>query len=247
MNIYLSVYLCICFCLHVCRPSLKDYLVEMYPNDESLYMCEYESDSSVARDKLKMEWSSADTWENRIDGAIVAGVSCSTYILQSIRHASAEIAPVYIGHTADGVAAELKVTVVIKRENRRKFNSHEWFLSAFCRQYQPKYCFMGDTGSQLSHRSLATMLTYMDNNLQCTAVCCRMRVTPMTHQQYKNASFRVSTRRKQPAINNQHTVIYTFISTETLNHANIYSALLYSTILYSTLLYCTVYTLAAVN
>ena len=87
--------------------------------------------------------------------------------------------------------AALKMTVLIKRDNRRKHNSHEWFLTAFAPVYTTKLhasstsatgvqlVFMTDAGTRF-HRSC--VLSLVQHALQNpTTVACSGRQRVMTH------------------------------------------------------------------
>ncbi len=65
-------------------------------------------------------------------------------------------------------------TLVIKRNNRKKPNSHEWHFCAFALG-GPTYCFTTDCGTFFSPTCLKTMVAYMDDNPGCVGSTARMR------------------------------------------------------------------------
>jgi hypothetical protein len=88
--------------------------------------------------------------------------------------------------------AHLKMTMIIKRDNRRKHNSHEWFLNAFAPVYTTRLpatstsatgvqlVFMTDAGTRF-HESC--VLSLVQHALQTpTTVACSGRQRVMTHR-----------------------------------------------------------------
>jgi len=77
---------------------------------------------------------------------------------------------------------KLKITVLMKRDNRRKHNSHDWFLSAFCRAYQPRYAFATDAGTLFAPDCLFLLAQYLYRHPTVTAVTGRQRVMSAEQQ-----------------------------------------------------------------
>ena len=73
------------------------------------------------------------------------------------------------------------LSLVLKRHNRKKINTHEWFFRAFATPEQCKYAFTTDTGTIFAPGAVETMVAYMDGHPRCSACTGRQRV--MTWQQ----------------------------------------------------------------
>ena len=77
----------------------------------------------------------------------------------------------------------MRVTLVIKANNRRKHNSHEWFLakSGFAEATNAKYLFLTDAFTLYSKTCLFYLIKDLDKNSDLTAVTGRQRL--MTRKQ----------------------------------------------------------------
>lgn len=55
------------------------------------------------------------------------------------------------------------VTLIIKKDNRKKHNSHEWFLgeSGFVNYYRPKYSFCTDCSTLFHKACLMKLIQYI--------------------------------------------------------------------------------------
>eukprot|EP01094_Clydonella_sp_ATCC50884_P021662 TRINITY_DN4818_c0_g1_i1.p1 TRINITY_DN4818_c0_g1~~TRINITY_DN4818_c0_g1_i1.p1 ORF type:complete len:1253 (+),score=304.11 TRINITY_DN4818_c0_g1_i1:1139-4897(+) len=74
---------------------------------------------------------------------------------------------------------ELLVTLLVKTDNRKKHNSHEWFLHdrmGFCARYAPDYAFATDCGTLFDERCVQMLVDYMDLHPDCSACTGRQRV-----------------------------------------------------------------------
>eukprot|EP00941_MAST-03F_sp_MAST-3F-sp1_P003302 g3302.t1 len=70
----------------------------------------------------------------------------------------------------------LHLYLLIKRDNRKKHNSHEWFLSSFCRQTEATFAFCTDCGTLFDKKCLTNLVKYLENNRDVSACCGRQRV-----------------------------------------------------------------------
>lgn len=70
----------------------------------------------------------------------------------------------------------LKVSMVVKKDNRRKHNSHMWFFNAFCQAYQPDYCFATDCGTLYEKHCLRYLVEHLENNSKFSGCTGRQRV-----------------------------------------------------------------------
>lgn len=58
---------------------------------------------------------------------------------------------------------DMLITLIIKRDNRKKHDSHEWFLgeSGFGRYYNPEYLFATDCGTLFDKDCLRKLVAYI--------------------------------------------------------------------------------------
>ena len=56
----------------------------------------------------------------------------------------------------------LPVHFVIKHRNQGKIDSHKWFFKGFCELMQPTYCQTIDVGSIPLHKSISSIVKYLD-------------------------------------------------------------------------------------
>ncbi|KNC77895.1 hypothetical protein SARC_09652 [Sphaeroforma arctica JP610] len=87
-------------------------------------------------------------------------------------HGLVEIAP----------GKHLRLTFLIKGQNRRKTNSHEWFFVAYCREYEVDYAFATDCGTLYANGCLYYLIQYLSTHPEVSAVTGRQRVMSSTMQ-----------------------------------------------------------------
>ena len=97
-----------------------------------------------------------------------------TYVLQKVK----ENTPTYVNVDEE---KRLKLTVLIKMDNRRKHNSHGWFLEAFAYEMQSDYIFLTDCGTRFDYKCLINLYRNITNDPKCSAITGRQRV--MTKEQ----------------------------------------------------------------
>lgn len=98
----------------------------------------------------------------------------SNLILQSQNANTGDLAPVEF---AEGMA--LQLIVLVKRTNRLKFNSHEWFLKGIAYHYmkQIPYVFLTDAGTGFDRNCLRHLVDHLSaSNEDVVAVTGRQRV-----------------------------------------------------------------------
>lgn len=114
-----------------------------------------------------------------------------TYVLQSINPTNNYVSEVCMNTVSQsGDITSLKISLLIKRDNRRKHNSHHWFMKPFCDIYSPEYVFMTDAGSIVAENCLAKLIKYMNSDTNCSACTARMRIMPLTPDQCNTYSWR---------------------------------------------------------
>ena len=106
----------------------------------------------------------------------------SNLILQSHHADSGNLAPVEF---AEGMA--LQLTVLVKRANRLKCNSHEWFLKGIAYHYrnQMPYVFLTDAGTGFDKRCLSHLVDHLSASSEdVVAVTGRLRVKTAAMQSH---------------------------------------------------------------
>ena len=73
-----------------------------------------------------------------------------------------------------------RISLVLKKTNLRKWNSHEWHLRSFAKQSH--YCFLTDVGCQYSSTLMYKFIAYLDDHPKCVAVTGR-RIEQTPYQQ----------------------------------------------------------------
>ena len=97
-----------------------------------------------------------------------------TYVLQKVKGNT----PTYVNVDEE---KRLKLTVLIKMDNRRKHNSHGWFLEAFAYEMQSDFIFLTDCGTRFDYKCLINLYRSITNDPKCSAITGRQRV--MTKEQ----------------------------------------------------------------
>ena len=81
----------------------------------------------------------------------------------------------------------MQITLIIKIDNRRKHNSHEWFLkeSGFARAFKSEYFFCTDAYTIFAQNTLYELVSYLDSHPNCTGVTGRQRAMSRSMQRRK--------------------------------------------------------------
>lgn len=98
-----------------------------------------------------------------------------TYVLQKLKGNK----PTYVNIDED---KRLKLTVLMKMDNRRKHNSHGWFLEAFAYEMQSDYIFLTDCGTRFDEKCLINLYRNITNDPKCSAITGRQRVMTRAQQ-----------------------------------------------------------------
>jgi cellulose synthase/poly-beta-1,6-N-acetylglucosamine synthase-like glycosyltransferase len=91
----------------------------------------------------------------------------------------------YMGSVNISPGKTLKLAVIIKKQNRKKLNSHEWFFKAFLPHCNARYAFTTDCGTLFGKLCLYRLLNYLEENEQVAAVTGRQRVMSLEMQGFK--------------------------------------------------------------
>jgi cellulose synthase/poly-beta-1,6-N-acetylglucosamine synthase-like glycosyltransferase len=70
----------------------------------------------------------------------------------------------------------IRVSLLQKKKNQRKHNSHQWFMQSFARELNCKYIFCTDCATVFDKDMLAKLTAHLEDNPTTTAVCGRQRV-----------------------------------------------------------------------
>jgi cellulose synthase/poly-beta-1,6-N-acetylglucosamine synthase-like glycosyltransferase len=93
-----------------------------------------------------------------------------------------ELVPISIKTRSGPV--KLFLSLLYKADNRRKHNSHGWFLSAFASRYRSDYVFLTDCGTLFSRHCLLHLVHQLATDPELSAVSGKQRV--MTAEQQGN-------------------------------------------------------------
>eukprot|EP00124_Ichthyophonus_hoferi_P000711 Ihof_evm10s28 gene=Ihof_evmTU10s28 len=141
--------------------DMKQYVKEMFPCDD---------------------WVD-EPWWDYINTIPEAEDVVETYVLQRV-NAMGHIEGVNIGNNM-----WLNMTMIIKRDNRRKHNSHEWFFMGFCPAYNSEYAFATDCGTLYADKCLLHLIEYMENHPEVAASTGRQRVMSAAMQETEDEGF----------------------------------------------------------
>jgi len=85
---------------------------------------------------------------------------------------------------ATGKDRTLYITLIVKRDNRRKHNSHEWFFgrNGFSEYYKHEYCFATDCGTLFEPDCLSGLINYMERHPTVSVCTGRQRVMSKSQQ-----------------------------------------------------------------
>eukprot|EP01049_Picozoa_sp_SAG25_P001085 SAG25_NODE_43_length_19261_cov_111.931218_2_plen_365_part_00 len=71
---------------------------------------------------------------------------------------------------------DFRVSLLVKRRNLRKHNSHQWFMAAFAKELDCKYILCTDCSTVFEKSMLAKLTAFLESNPETTACCGRQRV-----------------------------------------------------------------------
>ena len=142
--------------------SMKQYLAQLFPvvSSSSLQHCldVLPKDADVQRFPVVLDWVAA------LEDEDVDGDASVTVVVESLRSDAVGIRAGVDLHAPDRpeeVIGQMCITLVIKRENRRKFNSLIWYFwpTGFLSSSDSPFCFQTDCGTQLGDHCIDLLLT----------------------------------------------------------------------------------------
>lgn len=99
-----------------------------------------------------------------------------TYILQKIMRD--QVADVKLDENTS-----LKLSFIIKLDNRRKHNSHGWFLQSFAPEMNTDFVFLTDCGTRFDKDCLNNLYRVISRDKRCSAISGRQRVMTAKQQE----------------------------------------------------------------
>lgn len=113
-----------------------------------------------------------------IDGILARQSEVETYVIQKVTY---DNKITYVNITEDRC---LKITVLVKLDNRRKHNSHAWFLNSYAVEMDSDYVFLTDCGTKFKRNCLINLYRGIRYDTSCSAISGKQRV--MTAEQQGN-------------------------------------------------------------
>ena len=83
---------------------------------------------------------------------------------------------------AAGTRACMRLSLLIKKQNHRKHNSHQWFMKAFASELEATYVSCTDCATTFHPQMLNKLVNNLEHNPATAAVCGRQRVMPVQVQ-----------------------------------------------------------------
>jgi cellulose synthase/poly-beta-1,6-N-acetylglucosamine synthase-like glycosyltransferase len=112
---------------------------------------------------------------NEINSISTSTNEIETYIVQKLDERNE---PTWV-KISDNMS--LKISFIIKKDNRRKHNSHAWFLETFAQEMNSDYIFLTDCGTRFDRKCLLNLFLGISKDNNCSAISGRQRV--MTSEQ----------------------------------------------------------------
>jgi len=148
--------------------SMRRYMARLYPGSEA------EQQKAVHKAKSSPQESHSPRWIQEVDRTDsmpwYKKTLPVTFTLQQLsgngQLSEVDIAP----------GRSLFVSTIIKFDNRKKSNSHEWYLRAFGKQYESKLMYLTDVGTTADQYCVPRLAHFMDINPDYVAVTGFQRV-----------------------------------------------------------------------
>lgn len=112
------------------------------------------------------------------------GGQSTTYIMQRLDAEGYAAPTIVTGRKYSQMP--MNITLMVKKDNRKKHNSHEWFFSSagFCGAYNPKYCFATDCSTMFAPDCLNKLINKIRLEQNCVVVTGKQVVkTPKQQRQ----------------------------------------------------------------
>lgn len=120
------------------------------------------------------------TWWDDLN-TLEGNPSVETFIIQNVNIETWTVEPVFI-EPEDMPGARMHITLIVKRDNRRKHNTLEWFFSSFALEYGAEYSFTTDCGTLFEPDTIYHLAQHLDLFPRCGGVTGRQRVMSAKQQ-----------------------------------------------------------------
>ena len=109
-------------------------------------------------------------WWNEIEQCVKTTNDINTFIVER-QNPTCDYLPVELFS-----GEVINLSLIVKGDNRRKANSHEWFFSAFAKEMKSTYVFATDCGALYEKDCLVELLKYLESHSDVSGVTGRQRV-----------------------------------------------------------------------
>ncbi len=116
---------------------------------------------------------------DKIDNIKQENNKVETYVVQKLVNDE-------VTYTTIDEDKNLKLSMLIKLDNRRKHNSHAWFLESFVQEMEADYIFLTDCGTRFDKKCLINLYRGIQNDPKCSAISGRQRVMTAKQQGAKD-------------------------------------------------------------
>eukprot|EP00043_Microstomoeca_roanoka_P006910 m.66985 g.66985 ORF g.66985 m.66985 type:complete len:1151 (+) comp13616_c0_seq2:529-3981(+) len=120
------------------------------------------------------------TWWDDLN-VLEGNPSVETFIIQNVNIETWTVEPVFI-EPEEMPGARMHITLIVKRDNRRKHNTLEWFFRSFAVEYGAEYSFTTDCGTLFEPDTIYHLAKHLDLFPRCGGVTGRQRVMSARQQ-----------------------------------------------------------------
>ncbi|EGD80828.1 hypothetical protein PTSG_01414 [Salpingoeca rosetta] len=120
------------------------------------------------------------TWWDDLN-TLEGNPSVETFIIQNVNIETWTVEPVFI-EPEELPGARMHITLIVKRDNRRKHNTLEWFFRSFAVEYGAEYSFTTDCGTLFQNDTIYHLARHLDLFPRCGGVTGRQRVMSAKQQ-----------------------------------------------------------------
>jgi cellulose synthase/poly-beta-1,6-N-acetylglucosamine synthase-like glycosyltransferase len=106
---------------------------------------------------------------DKIDNIKNSTKKIETYVIQKLLNGE-------VTYTTIDEDKNMKLSMIVKLDNRRKHNSHAWFLDSFVQEMDSDYIFLTDCGTRFDKKCLIRLYRGIINDHSCSAISGRQRV-----------------------------------------------------------------------
>eukprot|EP00056_Hartaetosiga_gracilis_P003311 m.62579 g.62579 ORF g.62579 m.62579 type:complete len:1060 (+) comp11408_c0_seq5:481-3660(+) len=122
----------------------------------------------------------APTWWDDLN-TLEGNPSVETFVIQNVNTKTWTVEPVFF-EPEELPMARMHLTLIVKRDNRRKHNTLEWFFNSFSIEYGSEYSFTTDCGTLFDEYTIYHLARHLDMFPRCGGVTGRQRVMSAKQQ-----------------------------------------------------------------